>query len=53
VLDPRDDDLRREVLAMLDRIKSEIVPDCSELAEIFARLGLRDASSCREEIENH
>jgi hypothetical protein len=52
VLDPRDDDLRREVLAMLDRIKSEIVPDCSELAEIFARLGLRDSSSCREEIEN-
>jgi hypothetical protein len=52
VVDPRDDELRLEVLAMLDRIKSEIVPDSSELAEIFSRLGLRDASSCREEIEN-
>ncbi|XP_041025571.1 U-box domain-containing protein 16 [Juglans microcarpa x Juglans regia] len=52
VVDPRDDELRLEVLAMLDRIKREIVPDHSELAEIFARLGLRDASSCREEIEN-
>ncbi|KAE7997495.1 hypothetical protein FH972_002127 [Carpinus fangiana] len=37
---------------MLDRIKSEIVPDCSELTEIFARLGLCDASNCRAEIEN-
>lgn len=52
VVDPRDDQLRREVFAMLDRIESEIVPDSSELAEIFARLGIRDASSCREEIEN-
>ena len=37
---------------MLNRIKSEIVPNCFELAEIFARLGLRDASNCRKEIEN-
>lgn len=51
-VDPKDGALRREVLAMLDQIKNEIVPDHSELSEIFARLGLRDASSCREEIEN-
>jgi hypothetical protein len=52
MLDPRDDDLRQEVLVMLDRIKSEIIPNCSELVKIFARLGLRNASSCKEEIEN-
>lgn len=51
-VDPRDDEVKRAVLGLLDSIKSEIVPEQSKLAEIFAKLGLRDASSCREEIEN-
>ncbi|KAF5750748.1 putative ARM repeat superfamily protein [Tripterygium wilfordii] len=50
-IDPREDSLKQEVLAMLDRIKREIVPEHSKLAEIFGRLGLRDSLSCREEIE--
>ncbi|KAI9153608.1 hypothetical protein LWI28_013855 [Acer negundo] len=51
-LDPSDYNLRLEVLTMLDRIQREIVPDHSRLLEIFQSLGLRDSSSCREEIEN-
>ncbi|XVF29691.1 hypothetical protein REPUB_Repub15cG0143900 [Reevesia pubescens] len=50
--DPRDEFLRREVLAMLDRIKKEIVPDHLKLKQIVESLGLRDNSSCREEIES-
>ncbi|XP_021291731.1 U-box domain-containing protein 16 isoform X2 [Herrania umbratica] len=52
LMDPRDDFLRREVIAMLDRIKKEIVPDHSRLKQIVENLGLRDSSSCREEIES-
>ncbi|KAF3447979.1 hypothetical protein FNV43_RR08686 [Rhamnella rubrinervis] len=51
-LDPESEELRREVLTMLDRIKHEIVPDQSKLLEIFSKLGLRDSSSCRQEIES-
>ena len=51
-VDPRDDEVKRAVSGLLDSIKSEIVPEQSKLAEIFSKLGLRDASSCREEIEN-
>uniref|UniRef100_A0A5B6YSD6 RING-type E3 ubiquitin transferase n=1 Tax=Davidia involucrata TaxID=16924 RepID=A0A5B6YSD6_DAVIN len=51
-VDPIDDNLRREVLKMLDRIKREIVPDHSRLAQIFDRLNLRDSTSCRDEIES-
>ncbi|XP_057513277.1 U-box domain-containing protein 16-like [Actinidia eriantha] len=52
VLDPEDDNMRSEVMKMLDRIKEEIVPDHSKLSEIFDRLGLADSTSCRDEIEN-
>ncbi|XP_038883276.1 U-box domain-containing protein 16 [Benincasa hispida] len=51
-LDPRDETLRFRVLKMIDRIKDEIVPDYSELSEIFSMIDIRDSSSCREEIEN-
>ncbi|KAF5747669.1 putative ARM repeat superfamily protein [Tripterygium wilfordii] len=51
-IDPREDNLQQEVLSILDRIKREIVPDHSKLAEIFKRLGLCDSLSCREEIES-
>ncbi|KAL5806759.1 hypothetical protein ACOSQ4_029492 [Xanthoceras sorbifolium] len=52
ILDPRDYNLRLEVLTMIDRIKKEIIPDHSKLRKIFQTLGLRDSSSCREEIES-
>ncbi|XWS09488.1 hypothetical protein CRYUN_Cryun40dG0089000 [Craigia yunnanensis] len=52
LVDPRDQFLRREVLAMLDRIKKEIAPDHLKLKQIVENLGLRDNSSCREEIKS-
>ncbi|XVE84359.1 hypothetical protein DITRI_Ditri17bG0006000 [Diplodiscus trichospermus] len=52
LVDTGDDFLRREVLAMLDRIKKEIVPDHIRLKQIFETLVLRDNSRCREEIES-
>ncbi|XWS13065.1 hypothetical protein CRYUN_Cryun36dG0005500 [Craigia yunnanensis] len=52
LVDTRDEFLRREVLAMLDGIKKEIVPDHLKLKQIVENLGLRDNSSCREEIES-
>lgn len=50
-VDPKDRDLRSQVVEMLDRIEREIVPDQCELAEIFEKLTLRDSTSCRDEIE--
>ncbi|WVZ16784.1 hypothetical protein V8G54_009766 [Vigna mungo] len=44
--------LRLEVVSVLDRIKNEIVPDQAHLSSIFEKLEIRDASSCRAEIEN-
>lgn len=43
--------LRNDVIEILERIKREIVPDQSKLAEIFNRLLLRDSTSCTDEIE--
>ncbi|GMJ08536.1 hypothetical protein like AT5G01830 [Hibiscus trionum] len=51
-VDSRDDFLRRDVLAFVDLIKKEIVPDHLKLKQIVENLGLRDSSSCREEIES-
>ncbi|KAF8007680.1 hypothetical protein BT93_K1622 [Corymbia citriodora subsp. variegata] len=51
-VDPRDDDLRDDVLAILDGIEREVVPDQAKLASVFESLGLRDSSSCREEMES-
>ncbi|XWS35399.1 hypothetical protein CRYUN_Cryun21dG0123000 [Craigia yunnanensis] len=51
-VDPRDNFLGQEVLAMLDRIKKEIVPDHLKLKQIVETLGLHDNSSCREEVES-
>lgn len=50
-VDPSDNQLRIDVLNMLDSISKEIVPDESKLAEMFDQLGLSDSASCREEIE--
>ncbi|KAL9303736.1 hypothetical protein ACSQ67_020999 [Phaseolus vulgaris] len=44
--------LRCDVVSVLDRIKNEIVPDQAKLSSIFEKLEIRDASSCRAEIEN-
>ncbi|PQQ00395.1 U-box domain-containing protein 16 [Prunus yedoensis var. nudiflora] len=51
-VDPLDDDLRLEVCTILDRLKSEIVPDHSRLSEIFIRLGIGSSASCTEELES-
>lgn len=51
-VDPKDENLRLQVCSMLDRLKKEIVPDHSELSEIFVHLGIRDSSNCREELES-
>lgn len=51
-VDPLDDDLRHEVCTMLDRLKSEIVPDHSSLSKIFIRLGIDSSASCTEEFES-
>ncbi|KAK6943383.1 U-box domain [Dillenia turbinata] len=50
--DQRDESLRKQVVKMLDRINREIVPDQSKLEKIFTKLGLKDSSSCSEEIES-
>ncbi|PKI38013.1 U-box domain-containing protein 16 [Punica granatum] len=52
LVDSSDKKLRLDVVAILDRIKAEIIPDQWKLAEVFERLGLRDSSSCREEMES-
>lgn len=46
------EDLRAEVLKMLENIKKEIVPDYRDLSEIFKALDLNDSTSCSNEIEN-
>ncbi|KAL5550648.1 hypothetical protein UlMin_000824 [Ulmus minor] len=51
-VDPKDDELRREIYTMLDGIKKEIVPNHMKLSEIFSNLGISDSSTCREEIES-
>ncbi|KAL1549070.1 U-box domain-containing protein 16 [Salvia divinorum] len=50
--DPVDENLRAEVLKLLENIKREIVPDHSKLRNIFERLNLCDSASCSNEIEN-
>ncbi|CAA0836214.1 U-box domain-containing protein 16 [Striga hermonthica] len=50
--DACDEDLRIEVLKMLEDIKREVVPDQSKLGMIFERLNLSDTASCSSEIEN-
>lgn len=51
-VDPTDNRLRSQVLDLLDRIKKQITPDHSELAQIFDRLNLIDSASFRDEIES-
>ncbi|KAE8720286.1 hypothetical protein F3Y22_tig00020682pilonHSYRG00004 [Hibiscus syriacus] len=47
-----DDSLMRDVLALLDLVKEDIVPDHLKLKQIFEDLGLIVDSSCREEISS-
>ncbi|KAF8397128.1 hypothetical protein HHK36_016035 [Tetracentron sinense] len=49
-VDPTDENLRHDLLKLLDWIRREIVPDHSKLAEILEKLSLRDSASCRDEI---
>ncbi|XP_022859258.1 U-box domain-containing protein 16-like [Olea europaea var. sylvestris] len=50
--DSNDENLRVQVLKLLEDVKNEIVPDSKRLSEIFDRLSLRDSTSCTTEIEN-
>ncbi|PKA57635.1 U-box domain-containing protein 16 [Apostasia shenzhenica] len=50
-VDPADAALRCEILAMIQEIEREVVPDLSRLGSIFHGLRLDDARSCRNEIE--
>ncbi|MQM07213.1 hypothetical protein Taro_040053 [Colocasia esculenta] len=49
--DPEDERLRSEILGVISDMEREIAPDYATLEGLFERLGLRDAGSCREEIE--
>ncbi|XP_043724810.1 U-box domain-containing protein 16-like [Telopea speciosissima] len=49
--DPFAENLKQEVLKMLDDLEKAIVPEQSKLENIFEKLGLSDSSSCRDEIE--
>ncbi|EYU42000.1 hypothetical protein ABFS82_10G005900 [Erythranthe guttata] len=51
-VESNDENLRTEVLKMLENIKREIVPDHSKLSDIFERLNLNDSAGCTAEIEN-
>ncbi|KAK6126000.1 hypothetical protein DH2020_040308 [Rehmannia glutinosa] len=50
--DTTDENLRTEVLKLLEDIKREIVPNHTKLLEIFEKLNLSDSTSCSNEIEN-
>ncbi|KAL8102098.1 hypothetical protein AgCh_026835 [Apium graveolens] len=51
-VEPQDQELKRQVLGLLNRIKKEIVPDHSKLAEIFNKLQLCDSTSFNNEIQS-
>ncbi|CAL0306294.1 unnamed protein product [Lupinus luteus] len=51
VIGKEESKLRNKVVSVVEGIKNEIVPDKSNLAEIFSRLKIRDSSSCIAEIE--
>ncbi|XP_042503597.1 U-box domain-containing protein 16-like [Macadamia integrifolia] len=51
IVDPLAENLKQEVLKMLDDIEEAIIPEKSKLENLFERLELRDSSSCRDEIE--
>ncbi|KAI3447848.1 hypothetical protein Pfo_004513 [Paulownia fortunei] len=50
--DTKDENLRAEVLKLLEDIRREIIPDHTKLLEIFERLNLSDSTGCSNEIEN-
>eukprot|EP00252_Welwitschia_mirabilis_P006663 TRINITY_DN17551_c0_g1_i1.p1 TRINITY_DN17551_c0_g1~~TRINITY_DN17551_c0_g1_i1.p1 ORF type:complete len:695 (+),score=39.47 TRINITY_DN17551_c0_g1_i1:84-2168(+) len=43
--------LRKDVLAVLDEFESQVSPDTAILVKIFDHIGLKDAKECREEIQ--
>lgn len=51
-IDPKDEILRRKVFSFLDEFKQGRRPETSELRMVFVDgLGIRDARTCRSEIE--
>ncbi|KAJ1686647.1 hypothetical protein LUZ63_018037 [Rhynchospora breviuscula] len=50
-VNPNEEDLKSDVLKLIQQIEREIVPERSNLESIFHRLGLDDSISCRDEME--
>jgi U-box domain/Armadillo/beta-catenin-like repeat len=50
-VNPNEEDLKSDVLKLIQQIEREIVPERSSLESIFQRLGLDDSISCRDEME--
>eukprot|EP01018_Ginkgo_biloba_P015197 Gb_29276 [translate_table: standard] len=50
-IDPREQQLRKDVLAILDEFERKVTPDSSKLIKVFDHLGLKDAKDCRKEIQ--
>lgn len=50
-VNPNEEDLKSDVLKLIQQIEHEIVPERSILESIFRRLGLDDSISCQDEME--
>lgn len=50
-VDPYEQRLRKDVLAVLDEFERKVTPDSAKLVTIFNFLGLNDARDCRNEIQ--
>lgn len=50
-VDPFEQRLRKDVLAVLDEFERKVTPDSAKLVTIFDFLGLKDARDCRNEIQ--
>eukprot|EP01018_Ginkgo_biloba_P011668 Gb_10871 [translate_table: standard] len=50
-MEPAEQELRKDVLAVLEEFERKVIPDASKLGKIFDSLQLKDARSCRREIQ--
>jgi len=50
-VDPYEQRLRKDVLAVLDEFERKVTPDSAKLVTIFNFLGLKDAKDCLNEIQ--
>uniref|UniRef100_A0A0D6R5F2 U-box domain-containing protein 12 n=1 Tax=Araucaria cunninghamii TaxID=56994 RepID=A0A0D6R5F2_ARACU len=50
-LDPTEERLRNDVLAVLEEFEKKVTPDAGKLRRIFDSLEIKDARACRREIQ--